>query len=158
MKIGEKACVRTLFSAPNKLASLCAKVNSNDGQRTMCEKKHEKQHVKCMNSAVYEIPLSCGRVYVVQTSRCVNERLRERAYTMRTGTGSNLAIHCKKCEKTDCYPKLKEAQILKRYRDARSREILRGLNDWRSGRTMREHTFDCPFGTRVSISSQWELT
>ncbi|CAN7937960.1 unnamed protein product, partial [Ixodes hexagonus] len=46
----------------------------------------------------YRIPLSCGKVYVGQSGRCVNERLREHALSLRSAPSGNLAVHCNRCE------------------------------------------------------------
>lgn len=121
-KIGDKSGVRTVFSPPNKVATLCAMVNDGKDPRAECTTKHETKYVKWVDCIVYEIPLSWRRVYVDQWGRCLNYCLREHAYNMRTGTGSNLVLHCKNCK--DWYHNLSGTRILKRYRDTRSREIF----------------------------------
>lgn len=49
--------------------------------------------------------------------------LREHAYSLKTGTGSNLATHCKACKACKCSPRLEDTKVLKRFRDTRAREI-----------------------------------
>lgn len=73
---------------------------------------------------IYEIPLSCDRCYVGQTGRCLNDRLREHAYAIKTGTGSTLAAHvssCNACKSRS--PDFGRCKVLKHYRDQRRREI-----------------------------------
>lgn len=43
-------------------------------------------YVKCNEGAEYEIPLVCGKVYIGQTGRCTNDRLREHAPSLENGT------------------------------------------------------------------------
>lgn len=70
---------------------------------------------------VYNIPLSCGKRYVGQTGRCLNDRLREHDYSLRATVGGHLATHCKECA---CSPLLEETSILGRHKDKLTREVL----------------------------------
>lgn len=46
------------------------------------------------------IPLSCGRCYVGQTGRCLNDRLREHKFSLTSTVGGHLSAHCKTCTRT----------------------------------------------------------
>lgn len=122
-KIGTKANVRVVFSAPEKLSALSKKTLPADKrpQKLQCTINHRKKFVKCTEGIVYDIPLSCGKRYVGQSGRCLNERLREHKNNLRTFTGSNLALHCKEC---GCVPFLDKCSIVARHRDQLTREII----------------------------------
>ncbi|XP_077514106.1 uncharacterized protein LOC144124980 [Amblyomma americanum] len=122
-KIGTKANVRVVFSAPDKLIALSKKTLPADErpQKMQCTIKHREKFVKCTEGIVYDIPLSCGKRYVGQSGRCLNERLREHNNNLRTLTGSNLALHCKEC---GCVPYLDKCSIFARHRDQLTREVI----------------------------------
>ena len=103
-----------------KLGSLCRRVNNSSPASQACKKKHVTRFVPCSVGVIYEVPTSCGSNYIGQTSRCVNDRLREHSNNIRTKTGSNLAIHCAAC---GCTPNFHQTRIVRRYRDDRAREI-----------------------------------
>nr|XP_054933396.1 uncharacterized protein LOC129387829 [Dermacentor andersoni]XP_054933397.1 uncharacterized protein LOC129387829 [Dermacentor andersoni]XP_054933398.1 uncharacterized protein LOC129387829 [Dermacentor andersoni]XP_054933399.1 uncharacterized protein LOC129387829 [Dermacentor andersoni]XP_054933400.1 uncharacterized protein LOC129387829 [Dermacentor andersoni]XP_054933401.1 uncharacterized protein LOC129387829 [Dermacentor andersoni]XP_054933402.1 uncharacterized protein LOC129387829 [Dermac len=110
--------IPVVFSAPQKLSMLCSRI-SKTSKKPDCEKNHVK-FVDCRVGVVYKIPLSCGKVYVGQSGRCVNERLREHERSIPTGTGSHLAQHCKTCK---CKPMFRDTTILKKSRDTTAREL-----------------------------------
>lgn len=62
--------VELVFSAPNKLNSICCKVNSENPVANRYTKKHAKPLVQCQHEVIYKIPLSCWHSYVGQTGRC----------------------------------------------------------------------------------------
>lgn len=119
-KVAQKAGIRVVFSAKNKFSGMCNKVNREDRGPRVCDKKHAKKFVECCHNAVYEIPLSCGRCYIGQTGRCVNDRLREHRNLMRGSVGSHLAAHSSVC---GCHAMFDQCKILRRYSDQRAREI-----------------------------------
>ncbi|XP_049271280.1 uncharacterized protein LOC119391559 [Rhipicephalus sanguineus] len=93
-KIAERADVKVVFSAPQKLAKVCKMTNPNRKDKKTCTKNHKTKYVKCNEGLVYEIPLTCSRSYVGQTGRCMNDRLREHANNVKNkteGCSSNLA-------------------------------------------------------------------
>ena len=102
------------------MVRLCHKINSPDQQTDLCSKKHRTKFAECASGVVYEIPLSCGAVYIGQTGRCVNDRAREHAAATRASPSGHLAIHCNRCP---CTPVLHDIKILARYRDRTSREV-----------------------------------
>lgn len=119
-KIVGRSGVDLLFSAPNKLGGLCKRVNQEEA-RKHCTKSHATPFVQCEEGVVYEIPLSCKKSYIGQTGRCLNDRLREHANSLKTGTGSMLVQHVKTCN--SCVPDFEACRVLKRYRGQRTREI-----------------------------------
>lgn len=69
--------VQVVFSAPDKLKKLCAKINSNQLHQGECRVHYEQKYVDCRCGIVYEIPFTRGKVCVGQkTGRCVNDRVR----------------------------------------------------------------------------------
>ncbi|XP_040062456.1 uncharacterized protein LOC120837287, partial [Ixodes scapularis] len=112
--------VPVVFSAPHKLSHLCSKINNKKGEGKVCQKKHANQYVECATSVVYNIPLSCGKSYVGQTGRCINERAREHAWSVKQSPSGNLAVHCDRCP---CSPELEKTTVLGRYENKTAREI-----------------------------------
>ncbi|XP_077541275.1 uncharacterized protein LOC144153518 [Haemaphysalis longicornis] len=97
-RVAKKAGVKVVFSAPNKLSVLCKRVNAEGNKKPSCTKNHARKFVKCCVNVVYEIPFSpCGRCYVGQTGRCINDRLREHANTalMKSLLDKYLPVHPK---------------------------------------------------------------
>ena len=72
--------VPVVFSAPLKLAGICSQVRSRvkgKGKRkNECTIKHTAPFVPCGVGVVYRLPVSCGDVYIGQTGRCINQRIR----------------------------------------------------------------------------------
>ncbi|KAH9364414.1 hypothetical protein HPB48_022729 [Haemaphysalis longicornis] len=77
-KIAARQGVFVLCSAPNKAYQLCRRVN-NEARGETCTTNHRTKYAECQNEVVYSIPLSCKKVYVGQTGRCINDRAREHA-------------------------------------------------------------------------------
>lgn len=82
--------------------------------------KHGMQFVSCVKGVVYEIPFSCGHVYVGQTGRCLNIRLREHHSSLKGAPSTHLALHSRQC---GCSPMWKETSVLFRHRERVTREI-----------------------------------
>lgn len=104
-KVAARYKVPIVFSAPFKLGTLCARTDPKKKRIKTCDKKHAKPFVNCIEGVVYQIPLNCGKVYIGQTGRCVNDRLREHALSIKNGTGSHLPFHCKECQ---CVPEFEK--------------------------------------------------
>lgn len=128
-KIGESAGVRVVFSAPEKLSGLCSSTSRMKEKRG-CTTDHKRKFVPCVQGVVYAIPLTCGRKYVGQTGRCLNERLREHYYSVQTTVSGHLGIHVRDCE---CRPLFENTAVLARSRDQRVREIIEAEEIKRSG-------------------------
>lgn len=125
-KIVSKAEVRLVFSAPKKLGRLCKRVNTETPKSGACVKKHMTRYVDCVQNVVYEFPLSpCGRTYIGQTGRCLNDRLREHANSVRSSSSTTLATHCASC---GCAPLFHDCVILARYFARREREIFEAFS------------------------------
>ena len=118
--------VDVVFSVGHKLRQVCPAVHRklNGGKsdkRLRCAVKHKKKFVDCHTNVVYKIPCSCGKIYIGQTSRCINIRIQEHAQNVKNGTGSHLALHCRK---SGCNPSFDRTEILHKHRDQRTREIM----------------------------------
>ncbi|KAG0426957.1 hypothetical protein HPB47_025983 [Ixodes persulcatus] len=87
LKEGDATLVVTRTAVPcscgwcQVMASLCcievgevaAKAGTRVGPpRVACDVNHRTHYVTCATGVVYQIPLSCGRVYIGQTGRCIN--------------------------------------------------------------------------------------
>ena len=128
-KVANRHHVPVVFSAPNKLSRLCARISSR-GAKAACDKKHAKPFLRCAVGTVYEIPLSCGKVYIGQTGRCTNNRLREHSLSIRNGTWSHLPFHCASC---GCTPQFDRTRLFARSRDALARELLEAFHIRKKG-------------------------
>lgn len=113
--------VPMVFSAPNKLGRICMLVDKNNDSRACCMKNHKVHFVSCILQVVYHLPLSCGKTYVGQTGRCLNDRLREHKQSLQTTTGSHLAIHCRTC---GCDPDFCATTVLASHKEKTTREIV----------------------------------
>lgn len=120
-KIGNCININVAFSAPNKLLSLCRKVNGSAHREVGCSKKHQKSFVNCTEGVVYFVPLSCVREYVGQTGTCLNDRLREHFYNTHRVVAGHLGIHCRDC---GCIAHFENCSVIGRSRDALTREIM----------------------------------
>ena len=120
-KIGKRVDVTVVFSAPNKLSKLCRNVNHSNGGSLGCTKKHQNRFVECTEKVVYSIPLSCGKQYVGQTGRCLNDRLREHSYNVNRVVSGHLGIHCRDC---GCDADFKKCIVIGRSVNALTREIM----------------------------------
>lgn len=97
-EMGKRVDVTVVFSALNQLSKLCRNVNLTFGGSLGCTKKHQNRFVECTGKVVSSIPLSCGKQYVGQTGRCLNDRLREHYYDVNRVVSGHLGIQdLKKC-------------------------------------------------------------
>lgn len=125
-KVASRYDVQVVISARNKLSTLCAKVdrriaNQQNVRQDTCNVSHVNNYVSCITGVVYSIPLSCKRVYVGQTGRCLNVRLREHFNSLKGHSGLHLAAHCKKC---GCTPLFGDTSVLFRHKNQRARELI----------------------------------
>ena len=130
--VGNRYSVDVKFSAKSKLASVCPRVNKPIGSKA-CSVKHRNMFVKCVKGVVYMTPFSCGKVYIGQSGRCVNDRLREHHASVKASGNSHLADHCRNC---GCYPVFKETEIIFRHKDQLTREIVESYH-------IRKRGHDC---------------
>lgn len=101
-RAASKYGVDVVFSARNKLSGICSavekRVNKGDMQKERpCGIKHRIEFVPCTVGTVYQIPFTCGKVYIGQTGRCLNLRLREHRSSLTGTASSHLALHCRDC-------------------------------------------------------------
>uniref|UniRef100_L7LVB7 Putative tick transposon n=1 Tax=Rhipicephalus pulchellus TaxID=72859 RepID=L7LVB7_RHIPC len=141
-KVASKYQVQVIFSAKNRLSSLCPLANKPKRMPiASCQPKHTRKFVPCSSGVVYAIPLSCGKVYYGQTGRCLNIRLREHYSAVKNSTTSNLATHCSRCK---CEPLFEETAVLYKNKDQTSREIVEAYH-------MHVDTARCVSQTSISL-------
>lgn len=81
-----------------KLGALCTRMDPLRDGLGRCEVEHRTTYVERLADVVYRMSLPCGRVYVGQTSQCVNHQLLKRAKNVKRRSEGWLAIHCgKRC-------------------------------------------------------------
>lgn len=120
-KVAMRSNVKVVFSAPNKLMDLCKLSKPGVRAKHGCEKKHRTKFVDCTDGVVYRIPLSCGKHYVGQTGRCLNDRLREHNNNVQKKNGGFLDLHCRTC---GCTPLLDGCVKIGKCKSALTREIV----------------------------------
>lgn len=120
-KVATRYNIPVVFSAPCKYSQLCSRVSKAQNKKAECEKRHTNNFGRCAVGVVYQIPLSCTRVYIGQTGRCVQDRLREHHASLNASPSGNLAVHVSRC---GCRPDFTTVQILGKFKEKVTREIL----------------------------------
>ena len=106
---------------------MCRKVNSRavNNERNKCGTAHRTPYSRCEKEVIYSIPLSCGKCYIGQTGRCINDRTREHAASVKALTAAgHLPAHCRVCQ---CTPDFHHINIVARHRTQLGREILEAM-------------------------------
>uniref|UniRef100_A0A131YWM8 Tick transposon n=1 Tax=Rhipicephalus appendiculatus TaxID=34631 RepID=A0A131YWM8_RHIAP len=116
-EIAQRAKVRVLFSAPNKLERLCKITTRNANENRGCKTNHKTSLLIALSVWC----IACRYLVVVATSDSLNEQLREHHYNVRNVAGGFLEIHCKKC---GCLPLFDRCRIMSRNRNRLTREII----------------------------------
>ncbi|XP_064475683.1 uncharacterized protein LOC135389577 [Ornithodoros turicata] len=99
--------IKVVFSNAFKLSRLTPFSSKSE----FCGVRHRKPFVPCKQNVVYSIPLECGFVYVGQTRRCLNDRIREHAANVERMAGSSeLVDHLRDCR--GCQPCFKDTTVL----------------------------------------------
>lgn len=80
-KVANRHRIPVVFTAPNKLSRLCPRICGD--RKGGCQTSHDSRFVGCATGVVYSVPLLCGKVYIGQTERCINDRLREHALKVK---------------------------------------------------------------------------
>uniref|UniRef100_A0A131YLQ8 Tick transposon n=1 Tax=Rhipicephalus appendiculatus TaxID=34631 RepID=A0A131YLQ8_RHIAP len=86
------------------------------GAARQCTTAHRDMFTHCDAGVLYEVPFECGKRYIGQTGRCVNDRLREHRYNVGraqrdpSGSYGTLASHSVSC----CEPDFNRTRILAR--------------------------------------------
>ena len=101
----------------------------------------------CAVGVVYEIPLTCGKVYIGQTGRCVNDRAREHERSVKNNLTLHLPAHCRTCA---CEPELSSIRILGRSGNALARELMEAHH-------IKKKDGDCISDTSVVLRSKEKL-
>lgn len=124
--VAKRYGVGVVFSAPKKLKRVCAVLERKAEQRkeseTTCGVKHETMYVPCAEEVVYKIPMSCGQIYIGQTGRCINTRLKEHANNLEANKSNHLVDHVRDCQ--FCFPSLPYCDILYKHPSRLTREIM----------------------------------
>ncbi|CAN7937445.1 unnamed protein product, partial [Ixodes hexagonus] len=120
-KIAMRSNVKVVFSAPNKLMNLYKLTKPDVSAKRECKKRHRTKFVDCTGCVIYRIPLSCGKQYVGQTGRCLNDRLREHCDNVQKHNGGFLDIHCRAC---GCAPLFDRCVKIGKDRATMRREIV----------------------------------
>lgn len=131
-QVANRYGVPLVMSAPQKMGQICSKVRAKVENITKhrCHTKHVRPYVPCSTRVVYSIPLSCGRSYVGQTGRCINDRLREHNLSLNSTVGGHLPLHCQACK---CTPSLQKTSIIGRFQEKHTREIFEAFSILRLG-------------------------
>lgn len=124
-KTANRVNVDVVFSVPSKLSSLCKHVTTPSNPAIGCSKKHRTNFVPCVEGVVYSFPLSCGRQYVGQTGRCLNDRLREHKNNIVNANSGHLGIHCRDC---GCVAHFNNSTVLGKSVNQLTREIIEADN------------------------------
>jgi hypothetical protein len=100
--------MQVMFSFPFKLSRLTGSVNN---KREVCSQAPSihKNFTDCRTGCVYCIPLSCNKIYVGQTGKCINQRLTQHHTNLNKPSKdvySSLVDHVKKCH---CEVKLEKS-------------------------------------------------
>lgn len=123
-RIGKRANVEVVFSAPNKLSAMCSRVNKTARAVQSCSTQHVNRFVDCVEGVVYSVPLSCGKKYIGQTGRCLNERLKEHHYNVTKAISGHLGLHCRDCSVRVCSPIFSETTVIAKNKHKNTREII----------------------------------
>lgn len=120
-KVANRHEVPLVFSAPNKLQKLCPRICAQS--KRGCSTRHANPFVECSVGVVYSIPMSCGKMYIGQSERCVNDRLREHALSAKKKEDkyAHLVAHISAC---GCEPIFRDTRILGKSKRMSSRLAL----------------------------------
>lgn len=99
-------------------------------RKAECKTKHRPRFTECIQCVVYQIPLSWGNVYIGQTGRCLNDRLREHYYNVNSAIQGNLGMRCRDC---GCTPIFDRCKILARCKSSLTQETIEEADITRAG-------------------------
>lgn len=94
------------------------------------EKKHISPLVVIVEGVMHQIPLSCGKKYIGQKGRCLNDRLRVHSLNFNNYQDGDLYVHCQYC---GCKPLLNTCTVHTRLKDKAARDIIKADVIERSG-------------------------
>ncbi|CAN7943424.1 unnamed protein product [Ixodes hexagonus] len=145
-KVANRHGVPLVFSAPMKLGQLCPRITGVSGRKQGCGTKHAKPHVGCVTHVIYEIPLTCGKSYVGQTGRCVNDRLREHTLSIKNNEGAHLPAHVRVCQ---CEPRFADTKILGKSKNQKAREMMEAFFIKKKGPNCVSDTSICLYSAEM---------
>jgi hypothetical protein len=113
--------IRVVFSFPHKLGRLPAQLGREEEVCPTAKSKHQ-DFTDCERSVVYAMPLTCGKFYVGQTARCVNERLTEHISGLKEEAQGTFSLkeHRKTCK---CSPVPENTKCARASRNRIQREL-----------------------------------
>lgn len=114
-RLKKQAC-RPRFQPQTNLDICARRPGPSKGQ---CTTKHMKPFMPRQDGVLHEVALSCRRVNVEQTRQFLPQCLKECSHSLRVGTGSNVAVHCKAC---NCFPRLSATKVPKQHQGTRDCE------------------------------------
>lgn len=131
-KVGGRYGILVVFSAPQKMSQIFSRINSKAEElpKSRCKKKRAKPFVSCTSGVIYRILHSCGKIYIGQRGRCLNDRFREHDYALRSTVGGYLSVHCGTCK---CRTSFDGTTILGKHRDKVTREIMEAFHITKCG-------------------------
>jgi len=102
--------VKVVFRFPHKLGNLPKGLLDVAVSCPRAQSTHTA-YVQCQKGVVYALPLSCGKLYVGQSGRCINMRVTEHIRGLSKGTseGKNLNKHVEEC---GCHPEPEKTSIM----------------------------------------------
>lgn len=131
-RIANKASIQVCFSAPKKLSALRSMNHDSGREKSSCQIKHRAPFVDCADAVVYDLPLNCGKKYIGQTGRCLNDRLWEHDNNVKTKAAGHLSTHCDTC---GCEPQFEDCRNIGRNSITLTREIIEAAEIERLGET-----------------------
>ncbi|KAH9374884.1 hypothetical protein HPB48_004163 [Haemaphysalis longicornis] len=123
-KIAPRQSVFVAFSAPEKAHQKCRRV-SDQTKAEKCDKNHCSRYADCNSESRYYIPLLCRKVYTGQTGRCINDRAKEHAASLKTTSPGPLTFYCRDSR---CTARIDEIGFTGRKHNRVSREIIEALS------------------------------
>lgn len=90
--------IHVVCSAPNKTYSMPRGVSQSTHQMKTCGTSHRTRYVQCQTWVVccfLSISFACGKYYIGQTDRCINDRIKKHAAPVRGASAGHLSAQCK---------------------------------------------------------------
>lgn len=121
------------FSARDMLVSLCSRTDPKAGDPYGRMFKYETSFTTCKPNVIHQIPVLCGKVCISQTGSCVNQWLKEHAYSLWISLSGDFAAYC---DREGCKGSLSDTRILVRDRNRVERKIIEAFFILQKGEEM----------------------
>jgi hypothetical protein len=96
-KAATKFNIKVVTSYRNKLGT--SMIFRGEQLKSDCLAKHKNLDIfPCSKGVIYKLGLSCGKVYIGESGRCANTRLKEHVNTLNTQAYSNFKLHVQQCK------------------------------------------------------------